>query len=195
MYPNNQKLHGKNGDLTLLNNLRNSETHFCVHPNLYLSDNEFARLYNFLLDFHELLAVYNLKENSSSHFTSSLKVTEIQKLVHTTKLDVDTFSFKQQLKDSLICKKLHLALNDKSCFYQDKSGHNQYTTDILELCPHEISQELSRIPPEVLNASIKLLYFYDIITQDDELEEVEVEIEGVLQTHTQLVESTIHFNM
>lgn len=48
------------GVLTMLNNLRNNETHFYVSRDDYLSDSEFMILYNFMIDIFLILEDQNL---------------------------------------------------------------------------------------------------------------------------------------
>lgn len=42
--------------LTLLNQLRNNETHFFVDPKSFLTEEEFRQLYNFMIDFSQLIS-------------------------------------------------------------------------------------------------------------------------------------------
>ena len=46
--------------LTLLNSLRNKETHFYISENEYLTDNDFIILHNLMIFFYEIMEEYEL---------------------------------------------------------------------------------------------------------------------------------------
>lgn len=47
-------------ELKLVNRLRNNETHFYIERDEYLTESEFCKLYNFMVNFYDVLIEYNL---------------------------------------------------------------------------------------------------------------------------------------
>lgn len=61
-------------ELTLLNNLRNNETHFYIGRDEYLSESEFLHLYNFMTSFYHVMLVYELLPVFSISFDDHKKL-------------------------------------------------------------------------------------------------------------------------
>lgn len=115
-------------ELQLIQNLRNNETHFYIHPDEYLTENEFLKLYNFMVRFYRVLQGFRLMP-----FHNYPKK-EHQKLCFVRDFR-ESFSYKDTIRSAPMVKKIAEIL-DGAKFY-----------DFFPLTDYEIAEFIeSRIP-------------------------------------------------
>lgn len=78
-----------------LNELRNEETHFFINSTTFLTDNQFAKLYNFMIEFTDFFRYYRLLDFG---FSGELMSESEQNwlLFKRSRLDLLAFSYKKQ---------------------------------------------------------------------------------------------------
>lgn len=85
--------------LNILKKLRNDETHFYISAMEFLTDAEFKELYNLMVTFYEILNHYHL-------FLHFGVVRGKESRFAFDRLEISSFSYKQQVKNSDFVKKL-----------------------------------------------------------------------------------------
>lgn len=112
--------------LSLLTKLRNSETHFNIESEQFLLENEFAYLYNFMIDFYGIMKYYNLLPYWGKS-PSEYKHLEFKRQV------ISDFSYVEAAKRSELVKKLACIANEST--FETFPGETAYSiTDAIISC-------------------------------------------------------------
>lgn len=151
-----------------LTTLRNNEMHFYIDKDMFLSENDFRELHNFMIVFYEILQRYNLLpfwgdpgrgEYSKIAFRNS-------KLEH--------FTYKKAAKNSKFVK--NLKENIYNQVFPSFGGNSAY--EIAQSIAVALNEKYNDDNFEELWTYVEMMLEYDILTYEDEEEEYEYEEDG-----------------
>lgn len=145
--------------LTVLKNLRNNETHFFIDKWTFLTETEFAQLYNFMIVFYRILQEYNLLpfrgEPLGEYKKLSFKKTELI-----------SFSYKDALLSSNVLRIIASTANGVQLPCVDDSAFS-VAKEIMEYCGPSYWKDKF----DELWAQVETAMHYGLLTVDDVVEE------------------------
>lgn len=103
--------------LTLLNNLRNNETHFVI-DNSFLNENDFCVLHNFMIDFYDFALKQLFTENSfivrivTSPFKKEGDVSTFSKNIIFDRERMESFDYNKAVSENPLSKYIQKAYNE-----------------------------------------------------------------------------------
>lgn len=147
--------------------LRNNETHFYIDKNMFLSEDDFRELHNFMIVFYEILQKYDLLPFWGEPGIGEYSVFSFRK----EKLEY--FTYKKAVKNSIFVKKLKENINNQIF---PALGNSAY--EIAESISFSLDDEYGTKEFNDLWTYIDLMLEYDLLTYEVIEEEYEVEEEG-----------------
>lgn len=147
--------------------LRNNETHFYIDKNMFLSEEDFRELHNFMIIFYEILHKYSLLP-----FWGEPGRGEYSKLSF-QKEKLEHFTYKKVVKNSIFAKKLKENV-DNQIF--PVSGDSAY--EIAESIAFVLDDKYDAKKFGDLWTYIELMLEYNLLTYEVVEEEYEYEEEG-----------------
>lgn len=149
--------------MKLLADLRNSETHFFIDKNGFLTESEFKKLYNFMIVFYGILEKYKLLP----YWGTCHKDSEHWKLFFIRK-ELNEFSYTAVLKNAKFVKELKSNIENE--IFPTNCGSDAYgiSYGISCGCEQYFGEKF-----EELWTYIEMLLYYKILKYQDNGEEVE----------------------
>lgn len=143
-------------ELELLARLRNSETHFYIRPDRFLSDSDFVRLHNFMVDFYSVLEQFNLLpywgEASREHKHLEFK-----------RAKIDSFTYEEAVRNAPLVKKI--AIEAEKPIFMDYPGGSAFSiANAIYSCAEDPFEETF----EEVWAYVEMLDQFDMIRIDVE---------------------------
>lgn len=157
--------------LSILQKLRNDETHFYISDMEFLTDAEFKELYNLMVTFYEILNHYHLfRHFGTVHGKESRFAFD--------RLEISSFSYKKQVKSSPFVKELKN--NIEGLEFPWGHGDESYAIamSILDCCDAYKEDDFDE-----LWAYVEMLIKYNLLTIKDVLYEDIVDGEKVGECH------------
>lgn len=93
-------------ELELLQKLRNTETHFCISEDDYLSENDFVVLHNFMCQFFDILVSNGLFPGTMTNFNGKYELCAEKSMMNFDWQPLKTFSYKDALSKNELSKKI-----------------------------------------------------------------------------------------
>ena len=146
--------------------LRNNEMHFYIDKNMFLSEEDFCELHNFMITFYEILQKYSLLP-----FWGEPGRGEYSKLSF-RKEKIEHFTYKKAVKNSIFVKKLKENVADQIF---PEIGSSAY--EIAESIAFVLSDKYDAKKFGDLWTYIELMLEYDLLTYEIVEEEYECEEE------------------
>lgn len=151
-------------DLTLLNKLRNNETHFFIDKDTFLTENEFQQLHNFMITFYDILHFYSLLP-----FWGSGERWEYTKLQFDRQA-LNDFIYKEAVRNAKFVKQLKEQLECEIFLNSEEESAYDIADSIA--C---VFNEYQGNKFDDLWVYVEMMLEYKILTYHDEVEEYEIE--------------------
>ena len=159
-------------ELSLIQRLRNNETHFYINEKDYLSENDFIVLHNFMIDFFQLAMRLKLFPRAMLKFeemTYSLKAEE--RSMEFNRESITSFSYVDALKENALFGDIVAILQGDDGAEYASYGNNNY--ELAECIVFRNPQYKNSI--EDVFSILQMMSKYGLFEVSTESEEVEVE--------------------